>query len=491
MSESGDNRKDQSSSVSTPLPTPGYPTADLDSLTKRTLTKLFGSLPAFLGEPALRAALEADLLRLPGVGVKGADVTKEAIEHMLTGPPPAPSKLPDAAPVDVAQLSQPTQRIVFLKFGAVARLLSADQVRMLQTDDLTVLPGVGKNKDSNTKAELARVLSANGQGAPQAHQTGDALDWDSIATNHLVPEGAAERTGLSEGELREHLNTATSRSAARVRQLWSAFDLAVDGKNLREIGEVLGVSGERVRRILADAGVTTLKLRSLAKAAHLADIAARTQEIGEVIRQHPGILESELRYLFDIDSEQLEQLVAKSRHLILTPADDAERERLRERRARAVESLRDAAEFESPLSGSTFDRLVKEGKVPGPGKQSVAQLFGTWNTACEAAGVEHLDPMRAEYERAWSDEELEVELGKYLTDPDFNGSADGYEEWNTQGLAPSVALIRARYFTSWGQACRSALIRLRAGWAMGGDRADFRSWNLQRSTSDESSTTQG
>ena len=71
--------------------------------------------------------------------------------------------------------------------------------------------------------------------------------------------------------------------------------------------------------------------------------------------------------------------------------------------------------------------------------------FGTWNQACEKAGVTHGPTMRKNYTRAHSEEDMLAFIASYLADPRTNGSAIGYEEWQrkVEG-APSLSLIRQR-----------------------------------------------
>jgi hypothetical protein len=71
--------------------------------------------------------------------------------------------------------------------------------------------------------------------------------------------------------------------------------------------------------------------------------------------------------------------------------------------------------------------------------------FGSWNQACEKAGVTHGPTMRKSYTRAHSEEDMLGFIASYLADPRTNGSAIGYEEWQRKvDGAPSLTLIRQR-----------------------------------------------
>ena len=71
--------------------------------------------------------------------------------------------------------------------------------------------------------------------------------------------------------------------------------------------------------------------------------------------------------------------------------------------------------------------------------------FGSWNQACEKAGVKHGLTMRKSYTRTHSEDDMLAFIASYLADPRTNGSAIGYEHWQrkVEG-APSLTLIRQR-----------------------------------------------
>jgi hypothetical protein len=71
--------------------------------------------------------------------------------------------------------------------------------------------------------------------------------------------------------------------------------------------------------------------------------------------------------------------------------------------------------------------------------------FGSWNQACEKAGVKHGSTLRKNYTRAHTEEDMLAYVSSYLADPRTNGTAIGYEQWqrNVEG-APSLSLIRQR-----------------------------------------------
>jgi hypothetical protein len=71
--------------------------------------------------------------------------------------------------------------------------------------------------------------------------------------------------------------------------------------------------------------------------------------------------------------------------------------------------------------------------------------FGSWNAACEKAGVIPGRAMRTNYTRAHSEEDMLAFVTSYLADPRTNGSADGYEAWQRKvDGAPSLTLVRQR-----------------------------------------------
>jgi hypothetical protein len=99
-----------------------------------------------------------------------------------------------------------------------------------------------------------------------------------------------------------------------------------------------------------------------------------------------------------------------------------------------------AAQVDGPLTCNEYRKLQIQ-----PTVAVFIGRFGTWNIACEKAGVKPGRALRTNYARAHSEEDMLAFVASYLADPRTTGSADGYEAWQrkVEG-APSLTLVRQR-----------------------------------------------
>ena len=119
-----------------------------------------------------------------------------------------------------------------------------------------------------------------------------------------------------------------------------------------------------------------------------------------------------------------------------------------------LQALRAAAEeLGEPLSADRYD--ARQALQGGPTSVRIIQRFGTWNAACESAGL-RVNPSRAGYTRRWSREDVATHVATYLHERG-SGSYAGYAAWakETEG-APSAQTVR-NTFGSWAAAKESAV----------------------------------
>ena len=81
-----------------------------------------------------------------------------------------------------------------------------------------------------------------------------------------------------------------------------------------------------------------------------------------------------------------------------------------------------------PLTGPSYDKYRKEGLVRGPSVSRIIQIFGTWRSECELAGVPSEEPVRSDYMRGWTDEELLDQLAQFLLDSESE-TFQSFDEW--------------------------------------------------------------
>lgn len=85
-----------------------------------------------------------------------------------------------------------------------------------------------------------------------------------------------------------------------------------------------------------------------------------------------------------------------------------------------------------------------------PKRSTIQKRFGTWQTACEKAGVPSGDPIpRRVYEKKWSHEDMVAIMKRFFTEKGVFGSMRDYSEWAREvPKTPTVATVRA-HFGSW------------------------------------------
>lgn len=79
-----------------------------------------------------------------------------------------------------------------------------------------------------------------------------------------------------------------------------------------------------------------------------------------------------------------------------------------------------SARLEGPLTVKKYRDLGVQPTIP-----IYLTHFGTWNNACDLAGVTHGKAIRANYVRAHSEEDMLAYVASYLADPRTSGSANG------------------------------------------------------------------
>jgi AraC-like DNA-binding protein len=109
---------------------------------------------------------------------------------------------------------------------------------------------------------------------------------------------------------------------------------------------------------------------------------------------------------------------------------------------------------------SKYKALREAGTITGPTPPTFYKRFGTWNAACEAAGVPHGEG-RAFYAQNFSDEQIIDVMVEYLNDHP-HPSVENYSAWaRDKAHAPSLALFRIR-FGFWNEAKRRAIEKMNA-----------------------------
>ncbi len=275
-------------------------------------------------------------------------------------------------------------------------------------------------------------------------------------TTHARPERVVTWVGM--GARRRRADCADDH-----REQWLA--LRAQGATYREIGEAYGFSHERVRQLVGQMPVGP-RIEDVRRRLRAERVAGWLSANGPVT---PARLAAELQ----LTVRQLRTLatqvpdVAIPLHLILAPgrpgeaqfSDDDLIEALQEVWTRLPETRRHRG-----MSSARFARFRAHGQ---PSPALVINRFGTWEKACEAAGVTPGGWMRPKesYASRWSDAQMLDAVATYARDAtarSLRPTYAGYERFQKEhaGL-PSGTTVRIRLrvlgLTSWPAIVNRAL----------------------------------
>jgi hypothetical protein len=137
-------------------------------------------------------------------------------------------------------------------------------------------------------------------------------------------------------------------------------------------------------------------------------------------------------------------------------------------RDRARAALLAASLMAKPLSHQSYTALIREGRVKGPSVARIVQLFGSWTTACNEVGVTSGEPLRSNYERTWTEDDLLNHVERFLRDTAFRGASHQFDQWratvNHSEKVPSLGTVRNIVGGTWNDIRTQALRRMRAKW---------------------------
>lgn len=227
---------------------------------------------------------------------------------------------------------------------------------------------------------------------------------------------------------------------------------------------VRAVSTERPRRTRARRGPTKAEIRG-----------QLTTRIAEHLRTRPGSTMAEIAASLGVSVEEAAIAARPVDWLILDESELVEPERRVESdttaatRERAKAALQAASLMTGALSHQSYTTLVREGRVKGPSVARIVQLFGSWTAACAEVGVTSGEPLRKNYERRWTSDEVLVHVTRFLREPDYKGASHQYDTWraavNSDGTVPSLGTVRNLVGGTWRDIRTRALRAMRAEWS--------------------------
>jgi hypothetical protein len=199
-----------------------------------------------------------------------------------------------------------------------------------------------------------------------------------------------------------------------------------------------------------------------------------TMQISRYLQDKPGVTLEEIANalnapLTDVTAaaRPVDWLILGADELV-QPTVRVESDAIVASRDRARAALLAASLMAKPLSHQSYTALIREGRVKGPSVARIVQLFGSWTTACNEVGVTSGEPLRSNYERTWTEDDLLNYVERFLRDTAFRGASHQFDQWratvNHSEKVPSLGTVRNIVGGTWNDIRTQALRRMRAKW---------------------------
>ncbi len=199
-----------------------------------------------------------------------------------------------------------------------------------------------------------------------------------------------------------------------------------------------------------------------------------TMQISRYLQDKPGVTLEEIANalnapLTDVTAaaRPVDWLILGTDELV-QPTVRIESEAIIASRERARAALLAASLMAKPLSHQSYTALIREGRVKGPSVARIVQLFGSWTSACNEVGVTSGEPLRSNYERTWTEDDLLNYVERFLRDTTFRGASHQFDQWratvNHSEKVPSLGTVRNIVGGTWNDIRTQALRRMRAKW---------------------------
>ena len=268
--------------------------------------------------------------------------------------------------------------------------------------------------------------------------------------------GVAVRAELTNKKLKKKVDGRRKEEDHKERD-HLIVELRKQGLTLDAIGLKVGLTRERVRQVLRrDAlGLSLEVFKQEREALRVNDEITEQRRVFGVINEnwptYSRLTFSDLAKELNIAESKLRQCISRIQYVYLKANQESPHARIWTDE-QCIQSLRDAATFEFPLTVLKYRRLIESGTVKGPTVALFWHRFGSWVNACELAGVEFGEAQR-EYDRNFTDREL-LRFVRWFMHQRSDGrwSIENFEKWSKDPeiSVPSTGLLRLRHVT-WSQ----------------------------------------
>ena len=218
------------------------------------------------------------------------------------------------------------------------------------------------------------------------------------------------------------------------------------GLTLQELGNLFGVSRERIRQIAKERGVTTRQLREERRNRAAHRLHALVRHIHETSLAHPELTVTELAEWHETDESTIR--AALKHRLAVHEARPCTGETDRTSDEALLAAL---AAWGAQTKTHTSDDYTTWAVAHGhPGKQTPMNRFGGWNNALLLAGLGEHVQHRGGPRPQISDETMWASVLQFYRDDLPSYSFDSYNEYARRTGLASGAAVRIR-LGSWSQ----------------------------------------
>jgi hypothetical protein len=234
------------------------------------------------------------------------------------------------------------------------------------------------------------------------------------------------------------VNTLTAQQRADYRTNIVVAGLHA-GLTLDALGEVFGVTRERIRQIAATQGINTSQLRAEQKYQAKRRRQRFQKRIYDASRTHPELEIGELAEWFDTDKATVRKALGHRRAVHEALGYEST---TRTSKADLITALQTWAAETDVFTGDSYTEWAERHNLPG--KQTPMMRFGGWNNALLAAGLDRLIVSRGGLRPHITDETMWASVVEFYRADLPSYSAASYDTYARERGLASLASVRVR-----------------------------------------------
>lgn len=222
------------------------------------------------------------------------------------------------------------------------------------------------------------------------------------------------------------------------------------GVTLQDLGNLYGISRERVRQITQRRGLNAMELRAERRARSERRYRRIARRVYGMSLSYPELTVEEIADAVECDVSTVIKALGNRRGVHLLQEKPSSPKRVSDEDLLA--GLAEWAKQTTHMTGDDYTEWASEHSLPG--KQTIHIRFGSWNTALALAGVGGAVDNRGGLRPHLDDAVLWATLYEFFTSDAASFSVKGYDEWARANDRASLATLRNRlgmWSELWGR----------------------------------------